>query len=119
MQLAKFLAAGADGHAEVTVVTLPGTGGGPLPNVNRWRGQIGLPPVTEAELAGLLTPLAGADAGSFLVDVANPEKKNRLVAAVVGHGGGTWFYKLTGDEAAVGGAKAAFVQFVQSVKYAP
>lgn len=119
MQLAKFLAAGADGHAEVTVVTLPGTGGGPLPNVNRWRGQIGLPPVTEAELAKLLMPLPGADAGSFLVDVANSEKKNRLVAAVVGRGSGTWFYKLTGDEAAVGRAKEAFVQFVQSVKYAP
>ncbi len=119
MQLAKFLAAGADGHAEVTVVTLPGTGGGPLPNVNRWRGQIGLPPVTEAELAKLLMPLPGADAGSFLVDVANSEKKNRLVAAFVGRGSGTWFYKLTGDEAAVGRAKEAFVQFVQSVKYAP
>ncbi|MGD0536089.1 MAG: hypothetical protein ABSC03_00455 [Verrucomicrobiota bacterium] len=119
MQLAKFLAAGADGPAEITVVTLPGTGGGPLPNVNRWRGQIGLPPVTEAELAKLLTPLPGADAGSFLVDVANPEKENRLVAAFVGRGGGTWFYKLTGGEAAVGRAKEAFVQFVQSVKYAP
>ena len=119
MQLAKFLAAGADGHAEVTVVTLPGTGGGPLPNVNRWRGQIGLPPVTEAELAKLLSPLPGAEAGSFLVDVVNPEKKNRLVAAMVGRGDSAWFYKLTGDEAAVGRAKEAFVQFVQTVKYAP
>jgi hypothetical protein len=119
MQLAKFTTGAEGAQAEITVVSLPGSAGGMLANVNRWRGQIGLPPVTDAELPKLASPVAGADAGAFLVDLTNPEQKRRLIAAAVPHGGSTWFYKLSGDAAAAGRAKEAFVQFVQSVKYAP
>ena len=35
---------------ELTVTKFPGAAGGLLANVNRWRGQIGLPPVGEDEL---------------------------------------------------------------------
>lgn len=35
---------------EVTVVPLPKEGGAVLPNVNRWRGQLDLPPVGEKDL---------------------------------------------------------------------
>ncbi len=119
MQLARFTTGAEGAQAEITVVSLPGSAGGTLANVNRWRGQIGLPPVTDAELPKLTSPVAGADAGAILVDLANPDQKRRLIAAAVPHGGSTWFYKLSGDDAAAGRAKEAFVQFVQSVKYAP
>jgi len=36
------------GKIDVSVIVLPGTAGGELANVNRWRGQIGLQPVDEA-----------------------------------------------------------------------
>ena len=56
--LAKFVTAGGDGaKAEVNVTALNGDGGGLPANVNRWRSQVGLGPVTEAELAQLLAPL--------------------------------------------------------------
>lgn len=38
---------------ELTVVKLPGEAGSLLLNVNRWRGQLGLPSITEEELAPL------------------------------------------------------------------
>ena len=38
------------GKVEMSVVVLPGAAGGELANVNRWRGQIGLPPLDEAAL---------------------------------------------------------------------
>ena len=40
----------ADGAAEVGILALPRDGGGLLRNVNRWRGQIRLPEVDEAQL---------------------------------------------------------------------
>ena len=52
MRAASFRVAGKDGkQADVSVVPLPGLAGSDLDNVNRWRGQVGLPGVSEAELA--------------------------------------------------------------------
>ncbi len=48
--VAKYVIAGTDGaQAAVNVSSLAGDGGGLLANVNRWRGQLGLAPVTDAE----------------------------------------------------------------------
>jgi len=49
--VAKYVIAGDGGaQAAVNVSSLAGDGGGFLANVNRWRGQLGLPPFTEADL---------------------------------------------------------------------
>jgi hypothetical protein len=118
MQTAKFSAPDpAGGKAEITVVVLPGDAGGTLANVNRWRGQIGLAPVGEAELNQLLTPFEVAGAQAVHLDMTAEGAKRRLVAAVVSRGGNTWFYKLVGDEAVVGKQKEAFLQFVRNIKY--
>ena len=41
----------------------------------------------------------------------------RGVASILARVGDTWFYKQMGDAALVEKEKAAFVQFVQTVKY--
>jgi len=41
---------GAPPRLELSVVKLPGLAGGVLANVNRWRGQMGYPPLAEAEV---------------------------------------------------------------------
>lgn len=43
-----------EGAIEVAITRFPGDVGGMLANVNRWRGQVGLGPVTEADLPDLL-----------------------------------------------------------------
>ena len=51
MRVASFKVAGADGkQADVSVVPLPGMAGSDFANVNRWRGQVGLPAATDDEL---------------------------------------------------------------------
>jgi len=40
-----------------------------------------------------------------------------MIAAMVPHAERTWFYKLTGSEAAVAREKDAFLKFVQTVRY--
>ena len=121
MSLARFEIGGSDGKAEVTVSAFPGAAGGLLDNLNRWRGQLGLKPVGQAEAEKLVASLDVLGGKAMLVDMngQNPEtgQKVRLISAIVPREGLTWFYKLMGDEAAAGREKAAFIKFVQSVRY--
>ncbi len=59
------------GDLELSVTKLGGTAGGPLANVNRWRGQLGLPALAEAELAAHSAALPG---GGLRVDFEGPKK---------------------------------------------
>src|SRR6266446_3456776 len=53
-RVASFKVTGNDDkQADVSVIPLPGTAGGDLSNVNRWRGQVGREPVSEEELQKL------------------------------------------------------------------
>jgi hypothetical protein len=118
--LAEYAIAGANGAAaEVNVAELDGDGGGLLPNVNRWRRQIGLGGASEDDLAKLTTTIAGGQA--TLVDMTGTDAKTggpvRLVGAMVPVGGQTWFYKLMGAPDVVAGQKDAFLKFIQTAKY--
>lgn len=121
MSLARFEIGGNEGKAEVTVSAFPGAAGGLLLNLNRWRGQLGLKPVDQAEAEKIVASLDVMGGKAMLVDMngENPQtgQKVRLISAIVPREGLTWFYKLMGDEAAAGREKAAFIKFVQSVRY--
>jgi hypothetical protein len=71
---ATFLLGRGDNPLELTVLPLPGKDDAAslLANVNRWRGQVGLEPVTEAELPRVTTQLKVGDAVATLVDVTGP-----------------------------------------------
>jgi hypothetical protein len=113
MQDGKFLVAG--GKATVTISIFQGATGGTLANVNRWRTQqLGLPATDEGTLPSLLTPLDLPDTKASLVDMTGPTQ--RMVAAIVPHGEQVWFFKMLGDEAAVGAEKTAFIEFVKTAK---
>jgi hypothetical protein len=119
--VAKYVIAGPNGaQAAVNVSSLVGDGGGLLPNVNRWRAQLGLAPLAEADLANL--PLIEASGGkATLIEFSGTDartgKPSKLVGLVLPLGGQTWFYKLMGDAELVAQQKDALIQFVQSAKY--
>ena len=119
--VAKFIIAGADGAAAaVNVSSLAGDGGGLLANVNRWRAQLGLAPLAEADLANLpVIDASGSKATliEFSGTDARTGKPAKLFGVVLPLGGQTWFYKLMGDENIVAQQKDALIQFVQSAKY--
>src|ERR1041384_7304194 len=51
MRIASYRVSGKDGKtADVAVVPLPGMAGSDLANVNRWRGQVGAPEVSQDDL---------------------------------------------------------------------
>jgi hypothetical protein len=121
MLLAKFVINGKDGQADVTVSSFSGPAGGTLPNVNRWRGQVGLEQISEMDLDKTVSSLDVPQGKAMLVDVngKSPKtgKETRLVGVIWPRDGQTWFYKLMGDSAVVSREKDAFLKFLQSVRY--
>jgi hypothetical protein len=122
MLLAKFLISSGEAKADVNISSFANDGGGLLANVNRWRGQLGLPQVSDTDLPALATAVDSPGGKIQIVDLSGTDAKTgkpaRLVGAVVPQDGQTWFYKLMGDEAVVARQKDAFIQFIQSANYA-
>ncbi len=120
MLLAKFVVDGAGGEADVTVSAFPGSTGGTLMNINRWRGQVGLPEIGPEALDTAFNSLDVPGGKAMLVDVngkSKSGKETRLVGVIWPRNGQTWFYKMMGDSAVTGREKDAFLKFIHSVKY--
>lgn len=118
MRKATYVVPGANGAAgELAVTAFPGDVGGELANLNRWRGQLTLPPVTAAELPGAVARLTVSNLPVVLVELTGGAADNpqRLLGAMVPYAGSTWFFKLTGPADLVAAEKPAFLTFVQSV----
>jgi hypothetical protein len=124
MRRGSFVVSGSEGQtAEIAVTVFPGDVGGMLANINRWRGQIGLGPVTAAEADRFTTKIEVNGIASSVVDfgadkpAAGSTHPQRMIVATVPHEGNSWFFKMTGDTPLVEAQKEAFLQFVKSVKF--
>ena len=119
MRKATYAIKGTDGTAaDLSITAFPGDTGGLLPNLNRWRGQISLPPLAENQLDAHREHI---DIGSLHVDVADfagtaNGAPTRIIGAVVPLDGETWFFKLTGPDALVAKEKPAFLEFLRTVR---
>jgi hypothetical protein len=107
------------GKVEVSVTVFPGSAGGELANVNRWRNQIGLGPVEEGALAKDRKTLKSAAGSVALFDYTSDGKeKTRMVAAILFAGGNSWFVKMVGDAGPVAASRADFVRLLESLRLA-
>lgn len=105
------------GKVDVSVITLPGAAGGELGNVNRWRGQVGLPAIDDAARTGLRKEVKSKAGTVSLYDFAGEgADKQRMVAGLLFVDGNSWFFKMTGDPDTVGAAKADFVKVLESLR---
>lgn len=110
------LTAPVTGKLEVTVIRLPGPAGGELANVNRWRNQIGLPPLSEADLPAARKVVTTAVGPLGVYDFTSGDEKSRTIAGLATVQGETWFLKMTGEAAAVARARAAFLDLLGSLR---
>jgi hypothetical protein len=109
--------AGSTTGAELAVTAFPGGVGGNLANVNRWRQQLALPPITENDLPAALEHLHVGDLHVEVVELVSPtEPRQRVLGAIVPVAGATWFFKLTGPDSIVATEKPAFVALLQSLR---
>ena len=102
-------------EADVSVIPLPGSAGGDLSNVNRWRGQVGQGPVSAEELQNIAQSVEVAGQPAALYE-QNGET-TRILAAIQHRDGTAWFFKMTGDSQLVAQEKLAFVEFLKSVEF--
>lgn len=119
----RMLSFTAPGGIDVSVTSLGGAGGGLAANLDRWREQLGLAPLTPAELAALprRTVLGSDDA--VAIDFRGAWRgggqeiaQARMLGIVVTQPGGTLFVKAVGAATAVDAQVRAFDAFVASLR---
>ena len=121
MRVASFEASEGGKMADVSVIPLGGMAGGDVANVNRWRGQVGLPPLAETELQKLAEKVEVAGQPADLYDVAGTAPGSgdaeRIVGVILHRDEMAWFFKMTGVAALVEKQKPAFIAFLKSVNF--
>jgi hypothetical protein len=110
---------GGDGQQATIVVTAFPTGNSqmadPLANINRWRGQTGLPPLAADEVASTAesVPVGGLEGLFVALDGAG----RAIRAAMVERGNQVWFFKLDGPQELVEGETERFRAFLKTVEF--
>jgi len=118
MSVASFKVSGQNGaEAEVSVVPLPGPAGGDTANVNRWRGQVGLPAATADELQKMGEAIQVGDQSATLYDIVGSDNARRILGTIHELSGTTWFFKMTGDAGLVEQQKPEFTAFLKSLTF--
>jgi hypothetical protein len=105
--------------ADVSVISFPETAGGLLANVNRWRDQLKLAPISDVVQAGAPMSVGGHD--MFFVDLVSEQplspdgSTSRILGGIFPAKGETWFFKMMGPDQLVESQRDAFKQFLESV----
>ncbi len=116
VRLGSYDVPGPDGQtADFSVIAFPGDVGGELANVNRWRGQVQLPPVDDSGLAAVVDREQENGLAATVVDCGVPGGQ-RILGAIVPFNGNTWFFKMIGPDALVEGAKPCFLQLLRTLR---
>lgn len=116
MRVGSFKAKDAQGRvADISVVPLSGVAGGLTANVNRWRGQIQLAPLSEAELKTQIKTIQPNGLNMTYVEFFNQGRG--LAAAIYEKGAQTWFFKMTGEDQAVKNQKDNFQKFLTELHF--
>ena len=123
MRLGSFKVVGKNGSsADISIIAFPGEAGGLASNVNRWRGQVQLPPLSEEELEQTTQRVEVEGIPVSLVDLSTPDnsvKPSRILGAVLERPDQTWFVKMMGDPGLLESQRQLFLDFVKSFRFAP
>jgi len=114
MRKGSYAIKGEGVDADLSIIALPGATGGLEANLNRWRGQVGLAPLSGQEVLAAVEKFEANGLQFTVVDYAG--NGSRLIGAIVPYQGNSWFFKLMGPDALVVGQKIAFFGFLHTVK---
>lgn len=122
MRAATIVVASAP-SVDVALTVLAGDGGGLVANINRWRGQMGQPALSDADIEALpRVPSLGGKAVVVSIDGAYTGmdgatiKDSTLLGAVIERESDVVFVKATGPKADVGALRPAFEAFLGSLE---
>ncbi len=114
MRLATYEIADESGPVEVAVTRFPGDVGGMLANINRWRGQVGLGPIAEADIPAMLTTFENPGFTGATMLLEGPQQ--HMLAASIHEPAAdrTWFVRVTTTPEAAARVRAEFDAFARS-----
>jgi hypothetical protein len=96
-------------------ITLSRAGGSKTANVNRWRGQMGLAPQSDAEIVKALEKVKVGSRTGLFVELKN--EKQTMLGLMLDAGDQTVFVKLTGDPELAIQEKTRFLEFAESLRF--
>lgn len=112
-------------ESELAVFKMAGAGGGMRANLDRWRGQVGQQPMTDAEFAALpKIAVLGSEApmvesrGKFLDGMTGRSFDDAVLLGVaLEEKDAAFFFKLTGPAAEVTAHKQEFLDYCASLRH--
>ncbi|MEX0700926.1 MAG: hypothetical protein WD069_02410 [Planctomycetales bacterium] len=117
ISIAAFEVADGNQAARITVSSVMGS---VAANINRWRGQVGLPSQSGEEIAKGAEKVPVGDTNGVYVELFGPERDGKqpaILGIVAQAAGRQWFFKLTGDGELARREKDRFLQFAKSVRF--
>lgn len=101
MRLTTYIAPDPAGPVEVAVTRFTGRVGGELANINRWRGQLGLPPIDESGLEDAITRFSSPGFDGYQTRISS-DGGVMLVSGVYEEAiDQTWFVRATVADAEI------------------
>ncbi len=117
MRLASFEVPFSTGSGDLSIIELSGDGGGLMANVNRWRGQVGLRPLIEAEIkAQAQTGESELEPYQFFRLINNSNSDAAMLATILPINNSTLYIKLTANADGILELEKDFKAFCSSMK---
>lgn len=118
MRRGSFQVPGENGEtADLSIIAFPGDAGGLAANINRWRGQVGLPNLSPAQVDASVEHTDTAYLHTDLVSMTGEAGgvPTRIDGAIFNYAGESWFIKFMGPADLVARENQNFRAFVQTV----
>tara|TARA_B100000886_G_scaffold47397_1_gene29160 strand:- start:359 stop:712 length:354 start_codon:yes stop_codon:yes gene_type:complete len=115
MRMASFYVPHSTGKGELSITEFSGMSGGIQANINRWRGQISLPPESEQSILTSSTSY-NSELGNFLFfELENETSNQGILASIYELSNRTIFVKLSIEQSALIEIKKDFIAFSKSI----
>ncbi len=116
MRLASFGVPHGDEVGDLSIISLGGGAGGATANVIRWRGQVGLSPVSPAEIeASAITVQSPAGEFRYWRIANESDAAPAMLAAMLVSDERVLFVKLSGSGGLIAASEESFAQFLKGM----
>ena len=117
MRLASFDVPYKGGAGDFSLIILAGDGGGIVPNINRWRGQLGLEPQLQHEIESSMIDHEGELGEYSIINIVNNQNNSAFLAAIIPLKKQTLFAKLSIDVSGIAEVESDFAEFCSSIHF--
>ncbi|MFK7758561.1 MAG: hypothetical protein AB8C13_01295 [Phycisphaerales bacterium] len=119
MRLATYIIPDPDGDLELAVTRFPGRVGGDLANMNRWRGQMGLGPVSESVLEELVSRFEVEGGEGYVARVESDSGVMLACGIYEIEFDRTWFIRVTTTTEPADRVQDSIFEFAHAILHSP